>query len=132
MPAEGLARRDPPVSHGRFPVAVGRRRLDLGEHEVDYAVEEIVLDGDVVVKGHCLDAEFVRESAHRQYVKPALIGQGDSLSRPNRGLPIMASNALVPATRDGLAGARPAPTKALTFSASVTSSSAMSTTMADM
>jgi NADPH:quinone reductase-like Zn-dependent oxidoreductase len=46
-----LPRRDGPPPHGRPPVAVGRRQLDLAEHEVDHAVKERLLAGDVVVEG---------------------------------------------------------------------------------
>ena len=54
-----------------------------------------------------------------------------SLSRPNTGLPTMATRAPVPATSDRLAGARSLPTSATTLSANVTSSGEMSSRMAD-
>ncbi len=50
-----------------------------------------------------------------------------SLSRPNSGLPTIATNEPTPAMSDRLFGARSVPTSELTFNASVTSSGAMKT-----
>ena len=52
-------------------------RLDLAEDDVDHPVEEVVLVGDVVVERHRLDAELLGELAHRELLRPALVGQRD-------------------------------------------------------
>ena len=57
------------------PVAGRRRRLALGQDEVEHAVEEVVLVGDVVVERHGLEAERLAELAHRQRLDPALVGE---------------------------------------------------------
>ena len=57
-----------------------------------------------------------RRMPHRDEVR--------SLSLPKNGLAKIASRAETPATKDRLLGARSVPTKALTFSAKVTSSGA--------
>jgi hypothetical protein len=56
---------------------VRRGQRDLAEHEVDHAVEDLVLAGDVVVERHRLDVQAVREPAHGQRGDAALVGQGD-------------------------------------------------------
>ena len=57
------------------PVSGRRRRLGLGEDEVEDAVEDVVLVGDVVVQRHRLEAERLAELAHRQRLDPALVGE---------------------------------------------------------
>ena len=59
----------------RVPVAGRRRRLALVEDEVEDAVEEVVLVGDVVVERHRLEPERLAELAHRQRLDPALVGE---------------------------------------------------------
>ena len=58
-----------------FQSAHRRRQLDLAEDEVDDAVDEVVLVGEVVVEGHRLDAELLAELAHAERLEPALIGE---------------------------------------------------------
>ena len=77
MPVERLARRDRSLAQLGLPVAAGQGRLDLAEDDVDHPVEEVVLVGDVVVERHRLDPELLGELAHRQLLRPALVGQGD-------------------------------------------------------
>ena len=75
VPSEDLERRERPRPHGRLPLDVGRRRLDLAEDDVDHPVEELLLVGDVVVEGHRARAELVAELAHRQRVDPVARGK---------------------------------------------------------
>ena len=65
------------ATHRRLPVGVREGRLDLAEDDVDHAVEEVVLVGDVVVERHRLDAERLAELAHGQRADPALVGEGN-------------------------------------------------------
>ena len=60
-----------------FQSAPRRRQIDLAEHEIDHAVEEVVLVGHVVVQRHRLDPELVAEPAHAQRRDAVLIGKGD-------------------------------------------------------
>ena len=60
------------------PVACRRRRFAFGQHEVEHAVEEIVLVGDVVVERHGLEAERLAEVSHRQRLDPAFVGELES------------------------------------------------------
>ena len=53
-------------------------QVDLAEDEVDHAVEEVALVGDVVVERHRLDAEDLAELAHAQRRDPRLVGERDS------------------------------------------------------
>ena len=46
-----------------------RRELDLAEDDVDHAVEELVLVGDVLVERHRHDAELLREAAHAERLR---------------------------------------------------------------
>jgi hypothetical protein len=57
-----------PLAHGGPPVAVGGGEGDLLEHQVDHAVQELVLVGDVVVERHRSGAELVGEHAHAEGV----------------------------------------------------------------
>ena len=70
-----VADRDRPLPHGGPPVgATGGGQLDLAEDEVDDAVDELVLVGEVVVKGHRLDAELLAQLAHAEGLEATLIG----------------------------------------------------------
>jgi hypothetical protein len=77
VPREGVPRRDRPRAQGRLPVAVRRRGFDLAEDDVDHAVEQVVLAGDVVVERHRLDAELLRELAHGHGLEAASVREGD-------------------------------------------------------
>jgi hypothetical protein len=57
MPAEGIADGQPALTHRRFPPGAVRRQIDLGEHQLDHPVEDVVLVGDMVVERHRLDPE---------------------------------------------------------------------------
>ena len=67
--------RDRAGSNGLVPVSVRRRRLALGEDEVEDAVEQVVLVRDVVVERHRLEPEHLAELAHRHGLDPALVGE---------------------------------------------------------
>ena len=58
-----------------LPVGADRRQLDLAEDEVDDAVQDPLLVGEVVVERHRLDAERLTELAHAERLEPALIGE---------------------------------------------------------
>jgi hypothetical protein len=45
---------------------------------VDHAIEEIALVVNVVVQGHCLDAQFGPEFPHRYPVEAMLVSESDS------------------------------------------------------
>ena len=51
------------------------RQVDLAEDEIDDAVDELVLVGEVVVERHRLDPELLAELAHAEGLEPALIGE---------------------------------------------------------
>ena len=55
----------------RTPVATHRRHLDLAEHHVDDAVQDLLLVGDVVIDRHRLDTELLGERADRQRSDPS-------------------------------------------------------------
>jgi hypothetical protein len=65
------------LAQGRLPVPTGRGHVDLAEDDLDHAVEEVVLARDVVVERHRLDAELLREPAHRQGPEAAFVCDGD-------------------------------------------------------
>jgi hypothetical protein len=50
----------------RLPVAIAGWQLDLAEDDIDDAVEDLALVGDVVVDRHRCDAEFCGERADRK------------------------------------------------------------------
>jgi hypothetical protein len=64
------------VTHRRFPVCSDDRQCNLGEDNVDHAVEELVLVGDVVVQRHRLDADGLAELSHAERPDPALVREG--------------------------------------------------------
>ncbi len=72
---QDLAQRDRPPAHLGLPWRARHGQVDLGEDEVDDAVDDLVLVGEVVVERHRLDAEVLAEPAHAQAIEPALVGQ---------------------------------------------------------
>ena len=62
-------------AHSRLPVSTVRREVDLAEYEIDDAVQDVVLVGDVVVERHRLDLELLTEPAHGERLDPARIGE---------------------------------------------------------
>ena len=58
------------------PVAAGRGPLDLADHDLGDAVEQVVLALDVAVDRHRVDAELLAELAHAQVVEAAPVGEG--------------------------------------------------------
>jgi hypothetical protein len=55
---------------------IARRQLDLAEHDIHHAVEDLVLVGDMVVERHRLDVQAVREPAHGERADAVLVGEG--------------------------------------------------------
>jgi hypothetical protein len=83
---QDLARRDPAPPGGRLPARLVAGQLDLGEHAVDHAVEQVDLVGDVVVQRHRLDPQLHPELAHGERVEPAGVGERDG--RPQDLVPV--------------------------------------------
>ena len=61
-----------------FQLVPGVGELDLCDHDVDDAVEQVVLVAHVVVERHCLDAEALAELAHAERGEAVLVGVGSS------------------------------------------------------
>lgn len=78
MRRESRVRRHRARPEGDLPVGSGDRQVDLGQHVVRDAIEDVVLAGHVVIQGHGLDAERLAELAHRERLDPALVGESDS------------------------------------------------------
>jgi hypothetical protein len=74
---EDSARRAGPSRDLGAPLAVGRRQLDLAEDDVDDAVEDLVLVGDVVVDRHRLHPELLGQGPDRQPGDPTGVGDRD-------------------------------------------------------
>src|SRR4051812_38331309 len=75
--------------HLDAPVTLRNRQVHLAEDEVDDAVDDLVLAGDVVVDGHRLDPERLRERPDRQRRQAAVVGDArgaveDALSAQRR------------------------------------------------
>ena len=68
---------DRPLTHGLLPVERVGGQGDLGDDEVDHAVEHVVLVGHVVVERHRFDPEPQSELAHGQCVDALLVGKRD-------------------------------------------------------
>ena len=62
-------------AHRLLPVLSGRGEVDLGGDEVDDAVHDLVLRGDVVVERHRLDAQLLGDLPHADRLDPALVGE---------------------------------------------------------
>ena len=72
-----------PSSHGRLPIGGLRRWLDLPDHDIDDAVEDVLLVPDVVVERHRVDTERLAELAHADGIAAASIGELEgSLEHP--------------------------------------------------
>jgi hypothetical protein len=63
---QGGPDRDRPLTHRRPPAGRVGRQLDLAEHHVDEAVQQVCLAGDVVIQRHRLDPDGLAELAHAQ------------------------------------------------------------------
>ena len=74
MAAEDLVSGDRPAAHRLAPVVDVRRQVELLDHEIDHAVEDVVLVRDVVVERHRFHAEPRRHLAHGDRADPALVG----------------------------------------------------------
>ena len=75
MPLQRRADRDRALPHRRLPAVRATRQLDLAEDQVDQAVEEICLAGDVVVQRHRLDTDGLAELAHAQRLDAVRVGK---------------------------------------------------------
>src|SRR5437660_11778754 len=60
-----------------LPLLVRGWKLELAQDQIDDAVQEVVLIGDVVVERHGLDAQHLPELAHGERVDPILIDELD-------------------------------------------------------
>ncbi len=61
-----IAGRDRALTHGRLPVSSVGRQSDFAENEIDEAIEEVILVGDVIVQRHRLDLELLADLAHAE------------------------------------------------------------------
>jgi hypothetical protein len=77
MPEKDIVQGDRQLPDRRLPLAPCRGRLDLAGDEVDDAVQDLVLVGDVAVQRHRLDTEILAEPAHAQALDAALVRQRD-------------------------------------------------------
>src|SRR5450631_4341403 len=76
--AQDVSRGAGAISHRRLPLAAPRRQLDLPEHHIDHAVEDLVLVRDVVVQRHGFDLQAVRQPAHGERADAIRISEGDA------------------------------------------------------
>ena len=60
-----------------FQSPLGAGRLELADHALDDAVEQVVLVPDVAVERHGVDAELLAEPAHAQRLEAAAVGEVD-------------------------------------------------------
>ena len=74
MAAEDLVSGDGPAAHRLAPVVDVGGQVELLDHEVDHAVEDVVLVRDVVVERHRFHAEPRGHRAHRDRADSALVG----------------------------------------------------------
>ena len=74
MEAEDRVSGDSSAAHRLAPVLGVLRQVELLDHQVDHAVEDVVLVRDVVVERHRFHAEPRRHLAHGDRADPALIG----------------------------------------------------------
>ena len=81
MAAENSAGRDRPPPHGLFRIQSHPWSLYLTDDELDDAVEDFLLIGDVFVDRHRLDAEFGPQATHRQSTEPVSIGHVNGSSK---------------------------------------------------
>jgi hypothetical protein len=81
VPGERRPRGHGTLAHRRPPALVAGGQRDLGEHQVDHAVEDVALVGDVVIERHRFDAECLREPPHGHGVDPLRVGEFDGASR---------------------------------------------------
>ena len=70
-------RGDRVLANGDVPRLGARGQFDLADDEIDDAVHEIALVGDVVVQGHRLNAERARELPHRERLDPTFVREFD-------------------------------------------------------
>src|SRR5437773_11633979 len=73
MTHENVVSRDRAPPDGRLPVGTAGGQFELRDDDVEDPIEDLVLVGDVVVDGHCLDAELLREPPHAERLDPALV-----------------------------------------------------------
>jgi hypothetical protein len=78
---EDVAGRGRAPAHRLLPITLTRGQLDLGEHEVDHAVEQLVLVRDVVIERHGAGAEFATQPTHAERLEPFGIGEPERLAQ---------------------------------------------------
>lgn len=104
MALQGLPRREDPLPERALPVGVAGRGFDLIDDDVDHAVQELFLVGNVLVERHRYDAQFLREVAHAQRLDPGRVGERDG--GPQHAIPVESDPPHLP---PGLTGVRRTP-----------------------
>src|SRR6516162_3993968 len=77
MTLEGSPRRENSLADRALPVGAADRWVDLGHDDIDHAVEQFLLAGDVLVERHRDHSELLGEPAHAECLDPDLVGEGD-------------------------------------------------------
>ena len=73
------SRRQDPIASGGLPVGAATiGQVDLADDDIDHAIQQVVLVGDVVVERHRLDRQLLAEATHAQRVDPLSVCQLDS------------------------------------------------------
>jgi hypothetical protein len=79
MPRDGVAGcrgGQDPCADRALPAGAGGGRIDLGDDEVDHAVEQLIPAGYVLVEGHRDDGQLFGQLAHAQGFDACCVGQG--------------------------------------------------------
>ena len=77
MAKQRAACREDPVADRRLPVGVGAGGIDLADDDVEHAVEQLVLVGEVLVERHRHHVELLREPAHAERIGSLPVGERD-------------------------------------------------------
>src|SRR3954451_18910285 len=70
-------RREHALADAVLPIQRRIGRVELADDDVDHAVEQLVLVGDVLVQRHRDDPQLLRQAAHAHPGDADLVGQGD-------------------------------------------------------
>ena len=77
LPHDTSGRQDP-IPSGGLPVGAATiGQVNLADDDVDHAVQQIVLVGDMVVERHRLDRQLLAEPTHAQRVDPLSVRELD-------------------------------------------------------
>ena len=74
MPRQNVAKGYRAPSHGRSPAGARRREVDLSEHQIDEAIDEVVFAGQVAIERHRGSAQVLGEVSDREGVEATRIG----------------------------------------------------------